>query len=131
MAHELKHLENRLIDQLDSLLPFLAMAHQEVFDFVGGRYADWLPPEQQGTLPDTFALFERQITHGAFLIGYSYFEAYLADVANRLLKISLKYECVYLYNPETGSEARERIGTWFDQYNMTFPGFDGHLVELA
>ena len=34
---------------------------------------------------------------------------------------SLKYECVYLYNPETGSEARERIGRWLDQYNNRRP----------
>ena len=34
---------------------------------------------------------------------------------------SLKYECVYLYNPETGSEARERIGRWVDHYNYERP----------
>jgi len=34
---------------------------------------------------------------------------------------SLKYECVYLYNPETGSEARSRIGKWFDLYNNDRP----------
>ena len=34
---------------------------------------------------------------------------------------SLEYECVYLYNPKTGSEARERIGMWFDQYNNRRP----------
>jgi len=34
---------------------------------------------------------------------------------------SLKYECVYLYNPETGSEARERIGRWVDRYNHERP----------
>jgi putative transposase len=28
---------------------------------------------------------------------------------------------VYLYNPETGSEARERIGRWLDQYNNRRP----------
>jgi len=34
---------------------------------------------------------------------------------------SLKYECVYLYNPETESEARERIGRWVDFYNHERP----------
>jgi putative transposase len=34
---------------------------------------------------------------------------------------SLKYECVYLYNPETGGEARERIDAWFDHYNERRP----------
>jgi putative transposase len=30
---------------------------------------------------------------------------------------SLKYECVYLHAPETGSEARAAIGAWIDFYN--------------
>lgn len=34
---------------------------------------------------------------------------------------SLKYECVYLYRPETGSEARMRIGEWVDRYNHERP----------
>jgi putative transposase len=34
---------------------------------------------------------------------------------------SLKYECVYLYRPETGTEARMRIGDWFDLYNHERP----------
>jgi len=34
---------------------------------------------------------------------------------------SLKYECVYLYRPETGTEARMRIGRWFDLYNHERP----------
>ena len=40
---------------------------------------------------------------------------------------SLKYECVYLHAPETGSQAREEIGRWMDFYNHQRPhsAFDG------
>jgi putative transposase len=34
---------------------------------------------------------------------------------------SLKYECVYLDRPETGTEARMRIGHWVDLYNHERP----------
>ena len=34
---------------------------------------------------------------------------------------SLKYECVYLYAFETGSEARAGIGRWVDFYNQQRP----------
>jgi putative transposase len=34
---------------------------------------------------------------------------------------SLKYECVYLYRPETGTDARMRIGDWFDLYKHERP----------
>lgn len=41
-------------------------------------------------------------------------------MAERLWR-SLKYECVYLNAFETGSEAREGIGRWFDRYNRRRP----------
>ena len=34
---------------------------------------------------------------------------------------SLKYECVYLYDFQTGSQAREGIGRWIDFYNHERP----------
>lgn len=34
---------------------------------------------------------------------------------------SLKYECVYLHRPETGTEARELIRRWMDFYNNDRP----------
>ena len=57
--HLLEKLERRLIEQLDTLLPFLALAHEEVFELVACRYAEWLEPAQQGTLPNSFALFDK------------------------------------------------------------------------
>lgn len=34
---------------------------------------------------------------------------------------SVKYECVYLNEFETGSQARRGIGDWFDLYNYRRP----------
>lgn len=34
---------------------------------------------------------------------------------------SLRYECVLLFNPETGPEARGRIGGWFEHSNYRRP----------
>ena len=34
---------------------------------------------------------------------------------------SLKYECVYLKSFETGQQAREEIGIWFNFYNFSRP----------
>jgi hypothetical protein len=86
----MSNLIDRLTDQLDSLLPFLALAHREVFDVVGQGYGDWLSEEQQSTLPESFQVFERQVAHGAFLIGYSYVEAFLGDLVR----------AIYLKNPQ-------------------------------
>src|SRR5262249_6748579 len=80
----------RLTNQLDSLVPFLALAHKEVFEVVGEGYGDWLSDEQQSTLPESFQIFERQIAHGAFLVGYSYAEAFLGDLVR----------LIYLKNPQ-------------------------------
>lgn len=46
---------------------------------------------------------------------------------------SFKYECVFLSAFETGSEARNRIGSWIDYYNRqrphsTFRGRTPHEV---
>ena len=44
---------------------------------------------------------------------------------------SLKYECVYLYAFESGSEARKGIGKWIDFYNTKRPHstFDGQTPD--
>jgi len=46
---------------------------------------------------------------------------------------SLKYECVYLHAPETGSQARAAIGDWIDFYNTERPHstFNGRTPHEA
>ena len=46
---------------------------------------------------------------------------WMDNVFIELLWRSLKYECVYLYDFQTGSEARERIGHWIEFYNHERP----------
>lgn len=73
-------LHARLIGQLDTLIPFLALAHHDVFDVLSSHYASWSPPEQQDTLPNTYDAYATQVAHGAFLLGYSYAEAFITDL---------------------------------------------------
>lgn len=81
---------NRLITQLNSLVPFISIANQEIFNLVVEKYSDWTSPGQKSTLPSTFSIYKEQIIHGAFLLGYSYSESFLAD----LIRL------VYHYHPE-------------------------------
>lgn len=72
-------LYRRLTRQLDTLVPFLALAHREIFDVLSSRYSGWCPDEQQDTLPDTYEAYSTQVAHAAFLLGYSYAEAFVTD----------------------------------------------------
>jgi hypothetical protein len=75
-----KQLQSRFVGQLDSLVPFLALAHREIFGVLSSQYADWYPDERQATLPDNFQEYCHQVAHAAFLLGYSYAEAFITDV---------------------------------------------------
>ena len=63
---------------------------------------------------------------------------------------SLKYECIYLYAFETGSEVRQGTGRWIDFYNKrrphskldgktpdevywqkSRPGYAGRMIQMA
>lgn len=80
----MNHLYDRLVVQLDTLIPFLALTHREAFDLIGQRYPYWLPDEQQGSLPASYANYQTQVAHSAFLLGYSYYEAFLSDLARQI-----------------------------------------------
>lgn len=104
----MRDLITRLIGQLDELLPFISVAHKEVFSVVGAKYGLWFSEEQQDTLPESFDVFERQIAHGAFLIGYSYVEAFLSDLVRE----------IYLSHPQMLPRNRElRFYEVLDQGN--------------
>ncbi|NJK72530.1 MAG: hypothetical protein HC926_04340 [Synechococcaceae cyanobacterium SM2_3_60] len=78
------HLHTRLISQLDSLVPFLSLAHAEVYQLLDASYSMWLPVEVQSTLPDNIGVFQTQIAHAGFLLGYSYIETFVTDVITAL-----------------------------------------------
>ncbi|MBI5870981.1 MAG: hypothetical protein HZB44_08550 [Actinobacteria bacterium] len=80
------NLADRLIGQLDALVAFLSLAHEEVFDVVSSEYDSWVPKDQQDTLPGNFGIYRTQISHAALLLGLSYFEAFLSDVVRLVLR---------------------------------------------
>ncbi len=44
-----------------------------------------MTPEQQNALPHTLGEYRCQVAHSVFLFGYSYFEAFLADLMRAIL----------------------------------------------
>jgi hypothetical protein len=73
-------LHDRLIEQLDSLVPFLALAHREVFSVLSAEYEGWYTDERRTTLPESYCTYRHQVAHAAFLLGYSYAEAFITDL---------------------------------------------------
>lgn len=74
------NLLERLIDQLDTLVSFLGISHQDVFELILTEKNVWYSEANEPTLPDSYEVYRTQISHSAFLLGYSYFEAFLADL---------------------------------------------------
>ncbi len=81
---------DRVISQLDTLVPYLSLAHQEVFDLVESQYDNWCQTPEETPLPNTFDAFTVQIAHSAFVLGFSYADAFLADLIRE----------IYSRNPE-------------------------------
>ena len=76
---------DRLISQLDTLVPFLGLAHDEIFQVIHDKNRDWFSSSQREALPETFTAYQGQVAVSAFLLGYSYFEAFIADLAKAIL----------------------------------------------
>lgn len=75
-------LHGRLIAQLDTLVPFLALAHREGFDLIQEHGVGWLGDVNLAS----YESYRVQVAHSAFLLGYSYCEAYLADLARAIYR---------------------------------------------
>lgn len=86
MTANMDNLADRLISQLDALVAFLSLGHEEVFEVVRSEYDSWVPREQLDTLPGSFEIYRTQVSHAAFLLGFSYFEAFLSDVVRVILR---------------------------------------------
>jgi len=80
----------RFIGQLDTLIPFLAISRADVFRLLQTEGHVWSDRDQQDSLPKTYKVYQKQVCHSAFLLGYSYFEAFLADLVRQ----------IYLRNPK-------------------------------
>lgn len=70
----------RLIAQLDALVPYLSLAHKDVFQLVAGEYDNCCSGIATVPFPSNFDAFSAQVNHSAFVLGYSYFDAFLADL---------------------------------------------------
>lgn len=75
---------NRLIAQLDSLISFMGLSHEEVFKLLQQERAPWLG-DSADKLPEVYATYRRQVIHSSFLLGYSYFESFLTDMLKVIL----------------------------------------------
>lgn len=74
----------RLIDQLDSLISFMGLSHEEVFDLLQQERRVWFG-DSEDRLPEAYSAYRKQVTHSAFLLGYSYFESFLTDILGAIL----------------------------------------------
>ncbi len=80
----------RVIRQFDTLIPFLAVSHEDVFNLLNKERNIWFTRDQGAALTHSYKIYKTQIVHAAFLLGYSYFEAFLADLVRH----------VYMSRPE-------------------------------
>ncbi|MCB0627756.1 MAG: hypothetical protein KDC43_28485 [Saprospiraceae bacterium] len=74
-----------LFSQLDTLVPFLGLANEEIFSKIHDENQEWFTEQQRKSLPDTFNSYKNQVSVSAFLLGYSYFEVFIADLAKKIL----------------------------------------------
>jgi len=78
------NLLDRVIGQFDTLIPFLAISREDVFNLINRERNIWFSQDQRSALPSSYAIYRTQITHSAFLLGYSYFEAFLVDLVRQV-----------------------------------------------
>jgi len=74
----------RFIGQLDTLIPFLAISRAAVFRLLQSQGHVWFDQDQQGAFPRTYQVYQKQVCHSAFLLGFSYFEAFLGDLVRQI-----------------------------------------------
>lgn len=92
-----ENLLDRFIGQLDTLILFLAISRPEVFRLLQREGRVWVDIGQQDSLPKKYQVYQKQVCHSAFLLGFSYFEAFLADLVRQ----------IYLRNPKMLPKGKE------------------------
>ena len=74
----------RIIGQLDTLAPYLSLSHKDVFDLVAEEYDSWSDGNPPAPFPSNFDAFKTQVAHSAFVLGYSYADAFLSDLMREI-----------------------------------------------
>ena len=77
---------NRLTSNLDSLVPFLALGHKEIYAVLRQNYPEWYEQDKQDSLPARLDSYQTQVAHAAFLLGFSYVEVFLADITKEAFR---------------------------------------------
>lgn len=148
-------LYDRIICQLDTLVPFLALAREEGFELIRRECEVWFRPEQLETIPDTYQEYRCQVAHAGFLLGYSYVEAFLNDLMRAILKrrpamLPQNRELKFVEVIEQGSydavldymidkeifllfhEPAEKIAAYFtDRLQLPWPEYDGQPAMVV
>ena len=81
---------DRLIAQLDSLVPFLALEHEEFFVVLDSHFREWYKRDSGAGMPQTLNQYKTQVAHAGFILGYSFFEAFLADLMRAVYRAQPK-----------------------------------------
>ena len=125
--HSRKVLSWRLSNTMDA--SFCVEALQEAFATYG---APAIFNTDQGSQFTSLA-FTEVLTDAGVKISMDGKGRWMDNVFIERLWRSLKYECVYLHAPETGSQARATIGDWIDFYNTERPHstFNGRTPHEA
>ena len=85
----MENLYARLINQLNELIPFIGISRQDVFELIQQNIGFWFPNTAEN-LPKSYDVYRKQIIHSSFVLGYSYWEAFLSDLV----------EMIYLSRPK-------------------------------
>lgn len=76
----MKESYENLITQLDSLIGFLDVSNQDVFEMIR-HHKTYGDIESIGEIySNDFETYQNHITISAMLLGYAHFEAYMADM---------------------------------------------------
>jgi hypothetical protein len=81
----MKTLLDRLIEQLNTLVPFLSLSREDVFQILNDHRLTWFAANEEA-LPEAYAAYRKQINHSAILLGYSYFESFLVDLLTQIFR---------------------------------------------
>jgi len=76
---------DRLIDQLDTLVSFLALSREDVFQILNEHRVTWFADNPKA-LPAAYVKYRKQVNHSALLLGYSYLENFLTELLASMLR---------------------------------------------
>lgn len=76
----------QLLVHLDGIAVILELADRKAFDHVKHNASVWLQENDPQQLK-SYDLYSRQITHGALILGYSYLEVFIADLARIIYRL--------------------------------------------